>query len=337
MSYGLPYQGSKSKIADKLLAAMPSGRRFVDLFAGGCAMTHCAMLSGKYECYLANDISDAPQLFLDAIDGKYHYDYRWISRDDFTKYKDSDAFIRICWSFGNTGEAYLYSRDLEPYKEACHYAICFDEWADLQELCPEVAAEAEAALQGIQDTKARRRAFGPAIVSWMRQHGTPELLKSNPLYRAIKTRGTGTAKELISLQSLMSLERLQRLERLGSLQSLEVTQGDYREYQHQDGDVVYCDPPYITASSKGKQYGNADAFNKDDFCEWARSRDYPIYISEYTMPADFIPVTQCTKQSCICAKTSYMVQEKLWLHEKWSDSWEQLEIDFEGQQGGDTL
>ena len=41
--YGLPYQGSKSKIAEKLGAMLPNADVFIDLFAGGCAMTDWAL------------------------------------------------------------------------------------------------------------------------------------------------------------------------------------------------------------------------------------------------------------------------------------------------------
>ena len=33
--YGLPYQGSKSKLAEKLGAMLPNADVFIDLFAGG--------------------------------------------------------------------------------------------------------------------------------------------------------------------------------------------------------------------------------------------------------------------------------------------------------------
>ena len=33
--YGLPYMGSKSKIAEDILSFLPPGSRFVDLFGGG--------------------------------------------------------------------------------------------------------------------------------------------------------------------------------------------------------------------------------------------------------------------------------------------------------------
>lgn len=55
-TYGVPYSGSKNKLAEDIIALLPKGKRFVDLFAGGCAMTHCALLSGKWETILSNDL-----------------------------------------------------------------------------------------------------------------------------------------------------------------------------------------------------------------------------------------------------------------------------------------
>ena len=43
MTYGVPYQGSKQRIAPDIVRMLPSGDVFVDLFAGGCAMTHAAL------------------------------------------------------------------------------------------------------------------------------------------------------------------------------------------------------------------------------------------------------------------------------------------------------
>lgn len=123
MLYGLPYMGSKSDIAKQIVDILPAADTLVDLFAGGCAITHAALLSGKWKRIIANDITDAPQLFLDAIHGKYHDCDRWISRDEFYLTKDNDAFVRICWSFGNSQKNYLYSKELEPYKKAIHKCL----------------------------------------------------------------------------------------------------------------------------------------------------------------------------------------------------------------------
>lgn len=92
--YGVPYKGSKNLMTEWVVNILPDGRRLCDLFAGGCAVTHAALLSGKYERVLANDISDAPQLFLDAVNGKFKNERRWISREDFFRLKDSDLYVR---------------------------------------------------------------------------------------------------------------------------------------------------------------------------------------------------------------------------------------------------
>lgn len=116
--------GSKNLIAKTLIDALPAATTFVDLFAGGCAMTHAAMLSNKYQAFIANDLSDTPQLFLDSVAGKFSDEKRWISREDFQALKDADLYVRYVWSFGNNGKNYMYSREVEPWKKALHYAWC---------------------------------------------------------------------------------------------------------------------------------------------------------------------------------------------------------------------
>lgn len=55
MNYGLPYMGSKNRIAQELIDVIPKAHTFVDLFAGGCAVTHAAILSCKYSAFIANN------------------------------------------------------------------------------------------------------------------------------------------------------------------------------------------------------------------------------------------------------------------------------------------
>lgn len=114
--------GSKSRFAAEIVGFLPPALCLVDIFAGGCAVTHAALLSGKFRRIIANDISDAPQLFIDAANGKYRDEKRWISREDFFALKDTDPYVRLCWSFGNNGRDYLYSREVEEWKHALHLA-----------------------------------------------------------------------------------------------------------------------------------------------------------------------------------------------------------------------
>ena len=197
MTYGIGYQGSKNRIAKDIIGVLPSGERFVDLFAGGCSITHCAMISGKYNRFLANDIDGRiPQTFKDAIYGKFENERRWISRDDFFKLKDSDMYVRLIFSFGNNQRGYMYSTNIEPYKKACHYAIVFDEWEDFNRLCPETVEAAMNALDGLplddwKQIKERRLKFGTSVVNEVKRIGLSEdAIMNNPLYKSINKKST---------------------------------------------------------------------------------------------------------------------------------------------------
>lgn len=109
MRYGIPYMGSKNRLADKLIQALPPADTFVDLFAGGCAMSHAASLSGKYNNIIVNDIVDPPiLLFKQAVEGTLSNSIRPISREQFFQYKDTDPYVQYLWSFGNEGNTYLW-------------------------------------------------------------------------------------------------------------------------------------------------------------------------------------------------------------------------------------
>ena len=120
--YGVPYQGNKSRIADIIINILPKGKRLVDLFGGGGAITHCGMLSNKWENYLYNDINPLiTTLFMDAVNGLYHNEDRVITREDFESLKDEDPYVKYIWSFGNNGTGYLWGKDIEDIKcTACH-------------------------------------------------------------------------------------------------------------------------------------------------------------------------------------------------------------------------
>ena len=114
MRYGIPYKGCKSKYAEQILSYIPSADNFYDLFCGGGAITHCALLQNRWKNYIMNDIDKGlSQLFADAVNGKYKNEKRWISREEFFKLKDTDAYVRYIWSFGNNGRDYMFSREIE--------------------------------------------------------------------------------------------------------------------------------------------------------------------------------------------------------------------------------
>ena len=261
MLYGIPYQGSKSRIVDKFLSLMPPAEHFYDLFCGGCAVAHAAMLSGKWGTVHINDINPMmPEAFVKAINGGFNGEDRWISHEDFFRLRDTDPYASICFSFGNDLKSYCYARELEPYKKAMHYAIFFDDWSLFDELCPEICDRCKERVGPVADRTGRRIAMANAIKACAPGQG-------NPLYEA-------------GMKSLQTLERLERLQHLERLERLQVTSSDYRSIVFEPDSVIYCDIPYIgTKSYKA-------SFDHDAFYDWAVRQEYPIFVSSYEMPKE---------------------------------------------------
>jgi site-specific DNA-adenine methylase len=103
------------------------------------------------------------------------------------------------------------------------------------------------------------------------------------------------------------------------LSKVEFTQKDYRDYVWQEGDVVYADPPY-----KGTyMYYRCGKFDHDGFWEWVRTRDYPVYVSEYSEPDDFTSIWSKVRHGLVqphgfSRGTARL--EQLFLHERFVKS-----------------
>ena len=205
--YGVPYKGSKSAIAKWIVDLLPPSHTLVDLFAGGCAVTHCAMLSGKWERFVVNDLTDAPTMFIVAIKGEYD-DYCTIpDRDQFNQEKATDYALSVLNSFSNNGRDYLWSKKLEPVK---------------------VHASRMLAMPSMHERRMEYKKFIHALSDYIREGDAVRKLTGS-------ADGKDKSHGLQGLQSLEGLERLQSLERL---------QMDYRDVPIERGATVYADPPY---------------------------------------------------------------------------------------------
>lgn len=151
MKYGLPYKGSKNKLATRIVGILPQRENLYDVFCGGCAVTHAAMMGRKFKTFHINDINwMCPQFFKDVLEGKYDNDTRWISREDFFRLKDTDPYVAFVWSFGNNLRDYIYGKDIEPLKKAIHYAVFFSDYSLAKEMGHDLSF-----IDGISDLQQR--------------------------------------------------------------------------------------------------------------------------------------------------------------------------------------
>lgn len=121
MVYGLPYKGSKNTIANKIIFSLPNAEVFIDLFGGGGAITHAAMLSCKFDKVIYNELSPITfQYFKRSIDGDLPDKKHFVSREEFHEKKNSDPFVKYVWSFANNGRDYIYGKDIEQEKRLAY-------------------------------------------------------------------------------------------------------------------------------------------------------------------------------------------------------------------------
>ena len=304
-SYGLPYTGSKNRLAEKIIRHLPEADTLVDVFFGGGAITHCAMTHGKYKNYIANDIRTTPQFFKECIEGKHSNDLRWISSDDFAKSSRDDWFVRLIWSFSNNCNCYLYGKNTEAYKKAFHYAICFDDFSLLEELyCDFVCNKVKEHLEGIpvESWNTRRLAAMHAVKESM-------VLRPNELTRKDFNCSTDTGcnlqqhlERVYRIENLIRCSRIDHLERLNRSSNSNVSIHNLHCYNLDyclltdiipDNAVVYLDPPYkgtfdYSENTSGGCMLNTGSFNTEGFLDWAYDigKRCPTFISEYNIDDD---------------------------------------------------
>lgn len=123
--YGLSYMGSKGRFVEDFFDIIPKKKRFYDLFHGGLAVTHYALLHTDVEV-ISNDLNKQIQdLFINAVNGDYKNRNEYVSRETFFTEKENNPFIKYMWSFSCKGENYLYAKEIEDLKKAVYYYKVF--------------------------------------------------------------------------------------------------------------------------------------------------------------------------------------------------------------------
>lgn len=284
--------GSKNSIASWILSHMPAADNFYDLFCGGCSITHLAIERRRYNNFYINDIKrELPVGFLDCIKGRYREDYRWISHEEFDLLKgNGDLLVDVCFSFGNNWrKGYAYSREIEPFKKALHFAVCFGDYSLLRDEFGVTVSN----LSEISDVRERMARVKMAI-----------------------GKNVNLPQHLQALDRLQSLERLLGLERLmcpNMARSIENIHASFQSYdcvEIKPNSVIYCDIPY-----RDTAIYNDTPFDYDKFYGWCLRQTEPVFISEYDMPKeDFVCIAAQSKRVLINAQSNSQVRvEKLFI------------------------
>ena len=282
-NYGIPYMGSKSGIVASIALNFPKADHFYDLFGGGFSVSHY-MLQNKSKNYKTFHYNEIKPHIADtvkkAIGGDFSYERfkpPWISIKDFHEKKNIDGYVSSCWSFGNNGDNYLFSKEIEEYKRAMHMAVVFNEF---DELAYEVFGFRE--WPAIAKTIKQKRFYLGQLIEHYRTtkipNGLIKFINSKQLQQLEQLERLQQLRQLEQLEQLQRLQRLQQLERLQQLRQLEqlvITSKDYRDVFIEKNSVVYCDIPYQGTGD----YGNS--FDHKSFFDWAAKKDCPVFVSEY--------------------------------------------------------
>lgn len=230
-SYGMPYVGSKNRYVKDICQILPAGKRLVELFGGGGAITDYAteFCLDKWELFYYNEYNeDVVKHFKRAIEGDVHP--RWVDRDEFVKF-DLDMFEKFCFGFGNKIGCATYFA--EPKRAELTKKVFLGEMT-------------------LEDAKKEALKIGIVRV--------PSNMHCEPRERWNRLLGMKKTPDILDRITVTSL--------------------DYREYQYQDGDVVYCDIPYeLTKHGNKEMYG--EEFDHQAFWEWAESRPFDVYVSSH--------------------------------------------------------
>ena len=251
---GLPYQGSKKKVAKKIVEIIKQNfgadKVVYDVFGGGGAITAECLINGLDVKY-----NDHCSFITAAFQKIISSDREWlktliISREEFLKIRAKqektldDELKLLVNSFGNKRQSYLYG-------------------------------------------KAHADAKYNLAVEIIAKHNVFSGYKQTDTYRnAARPFDAGKPVKNQALQRLEQLQRLQLLERLQQLHRLEITNKDYRAFSDVKGAIIYLDPPYENSDVAG--YSDSKQFNHSEFYDWAAemARENIVLLSSYTVTDD---------------------------------------------------
>jgi len=300
MKLGIPYMGSKRKIAKKLvdfiLAENPDCEYVYDLFGGGGAMSFEFASRPEIKRVVYNELNTGVVNLLKKIrdGGVTNEFYDWVTRDQFHSMKSGDdwksGLIKTCWSFGNGQLYYAYGYDNENLKKITHHVIveCSNDACD--DLEKVIGTKIDREMLKTLSMKERRFCVVRYIKSGKIDHHKNQHLEI--------------------IEHLIRIDRLDKIKQSVPFSKLEIVNKSYDEVEittPPEKTVIYLDPPY---SGTGTYQLDID---HDDLYDYIDKSKHKIYLSSYESPLEeVLSIEHGTK---ISQKIFNKVQEKLFTND----------------------
>lgn len=271
---GLPYIGSKKKIAKKLIEIIKQNfgtdKTVYDLFGGGGAVTLECKLQGLDVVY--NDVDPIPGLMIQKIlsEDREYLKTLICSREEFFQIRDKedksvdDHLKLLVNSFGYDCKSYLYSKKhsdikYKLIKEIIEKHDCFYGYKQTETFKDFIKDEENLKYSDWKNREEKHQGFS-------------------------------------FVQRLQQLERLKQLENVQDIKvnkEIEFYNKDYKDFSDIKNSIIYLDPPY---KDTNKVYRNNN-IDYEEFYRWCKdmSKDNIVLISGYHMPDDFEIVYEFTR------------------------------------------
>lgn len=273
---GIPYMGSKRKLASEILSKLTQRHEnvtdFYDLFGGGGSISFTAIRDYRFNVHY-NELNKHIFSLVEYLKNNKSLEpkfYEWVTREQFFEQcaktnEEADwysGFVMSCFSFGNNQKGYIYSKDIEELKRLSHQFIVFGCIDSMNELGVELSD-----ILKFKDIQKRRILF------------CKEIEKTNSIQSRVEN-----LERLNMMESLSRIQNLQNLQNLKNLQNLQITNKSYEKVLITgENPIIYCDIPY-----KGTGEYKEGGFDHEKFYQWFSNLDYPAYLSEYDAPFEKI-------------------------------------------------
>lgn len=306
MQLGIPYMGSKRRLAKKIIDVIlkenPQTKYLYDLFGGGGAVSLEALNRPDIETVFYNEIDTGVAELMKKLitEGVTDEMYQWVNPDMFKRHKDDNSWfgglVSTCWSFGNNKKnGYLYGEKVRMFKSLLHSVIvnkCQSSLSTFNRMYGTSISMDK--LTGVTINERRLQ-----VQRLLTKFDNKDRIK---IHCNIKNGNVSCrTQHLERIRGLENIERIQQTDRL-NIYNLSYEQVKINTPISET--VIYLDPPYQNTAKyeSGINYGR--------FYKFVGKHEYTVYVSGYDMP--FNEVARFEHNTKMSATNNKKTIEKLY-------------------------